>query len=223
MKLALVPTPIGNLEDITLRGLRYLKECDWIFCEDTRYSSKLLSHYDIQKPLWSYHLNNEHKTLEKAIEKIKSVHLACLITDAGTPGISDPGYLLVRACLKEGIEVECLPGATAFVPALVMSGFPCEKFYFEGFLPQKKGRETRIKALLAEEKTSVLYESTHRIEKTIDQFIQWGDPHRLCCIARELSKIHEEIFRGTLEEAKRWIVQTAPKGEFVFILSALKD
>ena len=223
MKLALVPTPIGNLEDITLRGLRYLKECDWIFCEDTRYSSKLLSHYDIQKPLWSYHLNNEHKTLEKAIEKIKSVQLACLITDAGTPGISDPGYLLVRECIKEGIEVECLPGATAFVPALVMSGFPCEKFYFEGFLPQKKGRETRIKALLAEEKTSVLYESTHRIEKTIDQFIQWGDPQRLCCIARELSKIHEEIFRGTLEEAKLWIVQTAPKGEFVFILSALKD
>ena len=223
MKLALVPTPIGNLEDITLRSLRYLQECDWIFCEDTRYSSKLLAHYNIQKPLWSYHLNNEHKTLEKAVEKIKSLELTCLITDAGTPGISDPGYLLVRACIQEDIAIECLPGATAFVPALVMSGFPCEKFYFEGFLPQKKGRETRIKALLQEEKTSVLYESPHRIEKTLDQLIQWGGAERNCCIARELSKLHEEIFRGTVMEAKRWVVQTAPKGEFVFILSALKD
>jgi len=223
MKLALVPTPIGNLEDMTLRGLRYLRECDLILCEDTRYSSKLLAHFEIQKTLWSYHLNNEHKTLVKAVEKIKSCQLVCLITDAGTPGISDPGFLLVRECLKEGIEVECLPGATAFVPALVMSGFPCEKFYFEGFLPQKKGRETRIKALAAEDKTAVLYESPHRIAKLVDQLLQFCDPERQCCIARELSKLHEEIFRGSLAEAKAWIDNSAPKGEFVFILSPLKD
>jgi 16S rRNA (cytidine1402-2'-O)-methyltransferase len=223
MKLALVPTPIGNLEDITLRALRYLKECDWILCEDTRYSAKLLAHFNIQKPLWSYHLNNEHKTLTKSIEKIKSLSLVCLITDSGTPGISDPGFLMVRECLKEGIEVECLPGATALIPALVMSGFPCEKFYFEGFLPQKKGRETRIKALINEEKTSIIYESPHRIEKTIDQLIQLGDAQRLCCIARELTKVHEEFFRGTIAEAKAWIQQSPPKGEFVFILSPLKD
>ncbi len=223
MKLALVPTPLGNLEDITLRAIRYLKECDFILCEDTRHSSKLLQHFGIQKPLLSYHQNNEHHTLHKVVEKIKSNNLTCLITDAGTPAISDPGFLLIRECIKEDITIECLPGPTAFVPALVCSGLPAEKFVFEGFLPHKKGRETRIKKIALEDKTTILYESPHRIIKTIDQLLTFCGPDRECAVVREISKLHEEIFRGNLASAKEWFENHEPKGEFVVLVSPQKD
>lgn len=219
MKLALVPTPIGNLEDITLRAVRYLSECDAILCEDTRYSSKLLAHLQISKPLVSYHLNNEHATLAKTILKIQSNSLTCLISDAGTPGISDPGFLLVRECLKNNIQVECLPGPTAFVPALVASGLPTEKFIFEGFLPHKKGRETRIKAIADAPWTTIMYESPHRLQKTIEQLLKFTDPNRQIVIAREISKIHEEFFRGDLTEALSWSQLPTTKGEFVVLIS----
>jgi 16S rRNA (cytidine1402-2'-O)-methyltransferase len=223
MKLALVPTPVGNLEDITLRAIRYLKECDFILCEDTRYSSKLLQHLGISKPLMSYHQNNEHHTLNRVIQKIQSHNLTCLITDSGTPAISDPGFLLVRECIKENIEVECLPGPTAFVPALVVSGLPAEKFVFEGFLPHKKGRETRIKKIALEDKTVILYESPHRLLKTLEQLSTFCGTERECAVVREISKLHEEVFRGTLEQARLWAEQSAPKGEFVLLVSPVKD
>jgi 16S rRNA (cytidine1402-2'-O)-methyltransferase len=223
MKLALVPTPVGNLEDITLRAIRYLQECDFILCEDTRYSSKLLQHLGISKPLMSYHQNNEHQTLGKVIQKIQSYNLTCLITDSGTPAISDPGFLLVRECIKEDIEVECLPGATAFVPALVMSGLPAEKFVFEGFLPHKKGRETRIKKIALEDKTVILYESPHRLQKTIDQLLAFCGEDRECAVVREISKLHQEVYRGTLLSTQAWVKETSPKGEFVILVSPVKD
>jgi 16S rRNA (cytidine1402-2'-O)-methyltransferase len=188
MRLILVPTPIGNLEDITLRAVRMLKECDFIFCEDTRETRKLLQHLGIDKPLVSYHLNNEHHTLNHAISRIQQSTSACLVTDAGTPAISDPGFLLVRACLQEGIEVECLPGATAFVPALAISGLPNDRFIFEGFLPHKKGRETRAKIIADETKTTIIYESPHRLLKTLDLLIKFCGPERKCSVSRENSQ-----------------------------------
>ncbi|MFM9006183.1 MAG: 16S rRNA (cytidine(1402)-2'-O)-methyltransferase, partial [Flavobacteriales bacterium] len=197
MKLVVVPTPIGNLEDITLRALRILKECDHIFAEDTRETRKLLAHFSIDKPLSSFHLNNEHAVVGKVVEHIHSMQLAVLVSDAGTPAISDPGFLLVRECIKAGIEVECLPGATAFVPALVVSGIPCEEFHYIGFLPHKKGRETRFKSIAASDTTSVLYESPHRLVKTLEQLVQFCGPYRQLSVSREISKKFEETIRGT--------------------------
>jgi 16S rRNA (cytidine1402-2'-O)-methyltransferase len=219
MKLVLVPTPIGNLEDITLRALRILKECDVIFSEDTRETRKLLQHFSIDKPLVSYHLNNEHATLQGALNRIKSNTLSCLVSDAGTPAISDPGFLLVRGCLQEGIEVESLPGPTAFVPALTQSGLPCDSFVFEGFLPHKKGRETRAKAIAASERTVVLYESPHRLVKTIELLIKFCGADRACSISRELTKKFEETRRGSLQEQLEHFTQTEPRGEFVLIVA----
>ena len=218
MKLALVPTPLGNLEDITLRAIRYLKECDLILCEDTRHSSKLLQHFGIQKPLLSYHQNNEHHTLHKVVEKIKSNNLTCLITDAGTPAISDPGFLLIRECIKEDITIECLPGPTAFVPALVCSGLPAEKFVFEGFLPHKKGRQTKLTRLGQEDRTVILYESPHRLVKCLDQICEFISPVRNVCVVRELSKYFEEYKRGTAAEVLEHYKAHAPKGEIVVLI-----
>jgi 16S rRNA (cytidine1402-2'-O)-methyltransferase len=219
MKLVLVPTPIGNLEDITLRALRVLKECDVLFTEDTRETRKLLQHFSIDKPLVSYHLNNEHATLQSALHRIKSNNLSCLVSDAGTPAISDPGFLLVRACLQEGIEVESLPGPTAFVPALTQSGLPCESFVFEGFLPHKKGRETRAKAIAASERTSILYESPHRLVKTLDLLSRFCGEERACSVSRELTKKFEETRRGTLSELLLHFTTTEPRGEFVIVVA----
>lgn len=219
MKLTLVPTPIGNLEDITLRAIRVLKECDFILAEDTRETRKLLTHYSIDKPLLSYHQNNEHKVLDGLVEKIKTTTNAVLVTDAGTPGISDPGFLLVRECLKNEIEIECLPGAAAFVPALVISGLPCEAFIYEGFLPHKKGRETRIKKIAASEYTTVLYESPHRLIKTLEQLIQFCEPERTCSVSRELTKKFEQTVRGTLFEVHKHFSENEIRGEFVIVVA----
>lgn len=219
MKLFLVPTPIGNLEDITLRALRVLKECDHIFAEDTRETQKLLAHFSIDKSVSSYHLNNEHAVLNNAVKKISSLNSCALVTDAGTPGISDPGFLLVRECLRNNIEIECLPGPVAFVPALVISGLPCERFTFEGFLPHKKGRETRIKKIAASELTSVLYESPHRIIKTLNQLILFCGEQRLCSVSRELSKKFEQTVRGTLAEVLQHFTANEPRGEFVLVVA----
>jgi len=218
MKLIIVPTPIGNLEDITLRALRVLKEVDFILAEDTRESRKLLSHYSIDKSLVSYHQNNEHTVLRSLVERIRSANSVALITDAGTPGISDPGYLLIRECLRNEIEVECLPGATAFVPAVVNSGLPCERFVYEGFLPHKKGRETRFKAIAAEERTSVLYESPHRLLKTLEQLVIFCGPDRACSVSRELTKHFEETIRGTVSEVLAHFQSKEPRGEFVIVV-----
>lgn len=223
MKLILVPTPIGNLEDITLRAVRILKECDYILAEDTRETKKLLAHFSIDKQVYSYHLNNEHAVLKNTVHKISQSSMVVLVSDAGTPAISDPGYLLVRECLREGIDVECLPGATAFVPALVVSGLPCEAFTFCGFLPHKKGRETRIKKIAADENTTVLYESPHRLLKTLDQLIQFCGPERECSVSRELTKKFEETVRGNLADVKEHFTAHEPRGEFVMIISGLKD
>lgn len=217
-KLTIVPTPIGNLEDITLRALRILKETRLILAEDTRTTGILLAHYKIRCPLQSYHMHNEHKHLAATIRRIEELGEVALVSDAGTPGISDPGFLLVRECLKEGIEVECLPGATAFVPALVASGLPCDKFVFEGFLPQKKGRQTRLNALALEERTIIFYESPYRVVKTLVQLaeVRGGDCPAVVC--RELSKLHEEIRRGTLSELIHHFENHHPRGEFVLIV-----
>lgn len=223
MKLILVPTPIGNLEDITLRAVRVLKECDFIFCEDTRETRKLLQHLGIDKPLVSYHLNNEHHTLKSAVSRIQQSTSACLVTDAGTPAISDPGFLLVRACLQEEIEIECLPGATAFVPALAVSGLPNDRFVFEGFLPHKKGRETRAKIIADETKTTIIYESPHRLLKTLDLLIKFCGPDRKCSVSRELTKKFEETRRGSLQELLEHFSQNEPRGEFVMIISGKED
>lgn len=223
MKLTLVPTPIGNLEDITLRALRVMKECDYILAEDTRESKKLLSHYQIDKPVSSYHQNNEHAILQSVISKIQSAQSVVLITDAGTPGISDPGFLLVRECLKQGIEVDCLPGATAFVPALVVSGLPCESFVYEGFLPHKKGRETRAKKIASREQTTVLYESPHRLIKTLDLLIKFCGPDRACSVSREISKKFEQTVRGTLTEVLAHFKVNEPRGEFVMVLNGTEE
>jgi 16S rRNA (cytidine1402-2'-O)-methyltransferase len=217
-KLCLVPTPIGNLEDITLRSLRILKECDVIFAEDTRVTKKLLAHFEIQKTVIPFHAHNEHKSLNAAIEKIKQFSLAVLVSDAGTPGISDPGFLLVRACVNEGIVVECLPGPTAFVPALVASGFPCDKFVFEGFLPHKKGRQTRLISLSQEDRTVVLYESPHRLVKALGQIEEFFGADRKVCVAREVSKYFEEYRRGLVGEVRAHYEQHPPKGEIVILI-----
>ena len=219
MKLYIIPTPIGNLEDITLRALRILKEVDVILAEDTRQTSKLLKHYEITKKLVAHHQHNEHKTLERIIDSIKSGETIALVSDAGTPAISDPGFLLVRECIKNDIAVECLPGATAFVPALVNSGFPCDKFIFEGFLPHKKGRQTRLKLLAEETRTLVFYESPHRLLKTLKQFVEYFGEERLVSVSRELTKIHEENIRGTVIELIHYYENNTLKGEIVIIVN----
>ena len=218
-KLYLIPTPIGNLEDITLRALRLLKEVNIVLAEDTRTTKKLFSHYEIDTPLAAFHMHNEHKVLEKWILRLKAGDTIALVSDAGTPAISDPGFLLVRECVKEGIEVDCLPGATAFVPALVNSGLPSDKFIFEGFLPVKKGRQTRLKILAEEERSMVFYESPHRIVKTLSQFAEYFGEDRLVSVSREISKMFEETKRGTLKEVKEYFEAKKPKGEFVIIVA----
>jgi 16S rRNA (cytidine1402-2'-O)-methyltransferase len=217
--LYLVPTPIGNLEDITLRAIRILKESDLILAEDTRKSGILLKHYDISTPMKSFHAHNEHKVLDSILEKLEGGSKLSLITDAGTPGISDPGFLLVRECLKVSIEVECLPGATAFVPALVKSGIPCDRFLFEGFLPPKKGRKSRFEDLKDENRTLVFYESPHRLLKTLEQMIQYFGNGRLASVSRELTKLHEETRNGTLEEIYDYFQHHTLKGEIVIIVA----
>lgn len=218
--LYIVPTPVGNLEDITLRALRVLKEADLILAEDTRTSGILLKHYDIHNHMQSYHKFNEHKTVEHLVERMKAGQTLALISDAGTPGISDPGFLLARECAKEGVEVQCLPGATAFVPALVASGLPCDKFVFEGFLPQKKGRQSRLKELAAEERSIVFYESPYRVLKTLMQFREIFGGNRDVAVCREISKVHEQIVRGSIDNAIEHFNTVEPKGEFVIIVGA---
>ena len=218
-KLFIVPTPIGNLEDITLRSIEVLKSADLILAEDTRTSSKLLKHYDIDKPVESFHMHNEHKKLESIINKLRSDSKIALISDAGTPGISDPGFLLVRECINNDVEVECLPGPTAFVPALVSSGLPCDRFSFEGFLPIKKGRTKRLKELSTETKTMVFYESPHRILKTLNDLSNYFDVESQISVSRELTKLYEETFRGTIKESVEYFEKNKTKGEFVIVLS----
>jgi 16S rRNA (cytidine1402-2'-O)-methyltransferase len=217
-KLYLVPTPIGNLEDITLRAIRVLKEVDFILAEDTRTSGKLLKHFEINTPMQSHHMHNEHRTVENIVRRIKNGETFALISDAGTPAISDPGFLLTRACVQEGVEVDCLPGATAFVPALVNSGFPNDKFVFEGFLPAKKGRQKRLKALASEDRTMIFYESPYKILKTLQQFTEHFGTDREVSISREISKIYEETLHGSLEEMITHFEEKKPKGEFVIVL-----
>lgn len=222
-KLTLVPTPIGNLEDITLRALRVLKECDLVLAEDTRTSSQLLKHYEISKPLKSYHQHNEHKILEELISELQQDKKIVLVSDAGTPAISDPGFLLVRECLRNGIEVETLPGATAFVPALVNSGFPCNEFVFIGFLPQKKGRHTKWQQLKQEERTFILYESPYRLVKLLEEIKENLGAERMVSVSRELSKMFEENKRGTAEEVLQYFSKKTVKGEIVVIVEGKKD
>ena len=217
-KLYLIPTPIGNLEDITLRALRLLKEVDMVLAEDTRTTRKLFTHYEISTPLAPFHMHNEHKVVNKWIERLKSGEKIALVSDAGTPAISDPGFLLVRECVKNDIEVDCLPGATAFVPALVNSGLPSEKFIFEGFLPSKKGRQTRLKILAEEERTMIFYESPHRIVKTLSQFMEYFGDERIVSVSREISKMFEETKRGSMKYVKEYFEVKKPKGEFVIIV-----
>ena len=217
--LYIVPTPVGNLEDITLRAIRVLKEADLILAEDTRTSSVLLKHYEIKAKLQSHHKYNEHQTVELIKEKIKGGLNVALVSDAGTPGISDPGFLLVRACVEEGIEVQTLPGATACIPALVSSGYPCDRFCFEGFLPMKKGRQTRLKELAEETRTMVIYESPYRLAKTLSQLAEFFGGERRCSVAREISKLHEQHHRGTLSEMAAWFTEHEPRGEIVLIVA----
>ncbi len=216
--LYLVPTPIGNLEDMTLRGIRILKEVDLILAEDTRTSSKLLSHFEIGNRLVSFHKFNEHKILKNIIDKLVVGENLALISDAGTPGISDPGFLLVRECHNQNIKVECLPGATALIPALAVSGLPSEKFVFEGFLPQKKGRQKQITALKEEPRTIVFYESPYRLIKTLTQLFEFWEEDRNCCVCRELSKLYEEVYLGTLSEAITHFEKGTIKGEIVIVV-----
>lgn len=218
-KLYLVPTPIGNLEDITLRAIRILKEVDVILAEDTRTSGKLLKHYDISTPMHSHHMHNEHKTVENIVKRIQGGEIVALITDAGTPAISDPGFLLTRACVAAGVEVDCLPGATAFVPALVNSGLPNDKFVFEGFLPVKKGRQTRMQILAEETRTMIFYESPHKLVKSLAQFVEIFGEERKISVSREISKLHEETVRGSLAEVLLHFENKPPKGELVVVLA----
>ncbi len=219
--LYVVPTPVGNLEDITERALKVLKSVDTVLAEDTRTSGMLLKHYGISAKLCAHHKINEHQTAEAFSSRMAGGENMALVTDAGTPGISDPGYMLVRACADKEVEVQCLPGATAFVPALVDSGLPCERFTFEGFLPQKKGRATRIAALAEEERTMVFYESPYRVVKTLQQFAEVFGKERRASVTREISKIHEETTRGTLEELSLHFTETEPKGEFVIVVEGM--
>ena len=218
-KLYIVPTPIGNLEDMTFRAIRILKEVDLILAEDTRTSGKLLKHYEIGTHMYSHHMHNEHKTIENLISRLKAGENIALISDAGTPAISDPGFLLTRACVENGVEVECLPGATAFVPALVNSGLPNDKFVFEGFLPDKKGRQTRYLALAEETRTMILYVSPHKLVKTLTEFITFFGEDRSICVSRELSKLHEENVRGTVREVLTHFENKPPKGEIVVVVA----
>jgi len=222
-KLYIVPTPVGNLEDMTLRAIRILKEVDLILAEDTRTSSVLMHHYDIHGKLVSHHKYNEHQKVEAVKDQILAGKSVALVSDAGTPGISDPGFLLARTCADEGIEIETLPGPTACIPAIVSSGLPCDRFCFEGFLPVKKGRQTRLKELSAETRTMVFYESPFRLVKTLEQFSEYFGPGRKCSVAREISKVHEEHRRGTLEEVAAWYKEHEPKGEIVIVVAGAKD
>jgi 16S rRNA (cytidine1402-2'-O)-methyltransferase len=218
-KLYIVPTPIGNLEDMTIRAIRVLKEVDLILAEDTRTSGKLLKHFDIGTHMHSHHMHNEHKTVENLISRLKSGETIALISDAGTPAISDPGFLLTRACVENNITVECLPGATAFVPALVNSGLPNDKFVFEGFLPEKKGRQTRYLALAEEARTMIFYVSPHKLVKTLGEFVTYFGEDRQVCVSRELSKLHEENVRGTTKEVLTHFETKPPKGEIVVVVA----
>tara|TARA_B110000046_G_scaffold36045_1_gene39489 strand:- start:115 stop:789 length:675 start_codon:yes stop_codon:yes gene_type:complete len=222
-KLYIVPTPIGNLEDITFRAINILKDVNLILCEDTRRSKKLLIHYNIETPLRSHHKFNEHKEVGKIVDKILSGEKIALISDAGTPGISDPGFLAVRTCLENNIEVECLPGATALIPALVNSGIPFDKFVFEGFLPVKKGRKTRLEKLIDENRTMIFYESPHKLLKTLRDFSNCFGPERKVSISREITKIYEETIRGSLEDIVNLFMEKPPKGEFVIIVEGCKN
>ncbi|MBQ7574970.1 MAG: 16S rRNA (cytidine(1402)-2'-O)-methyltransferase [Bacteroidales bacterium] len=221
-KLYIVPTPVGNLEDMTFRAIRVLKEADLVLAEDTRTSSVLLKKYDIPTHMEAHHKFNEHKTVEAVRDRILAGLDVALISDAGTPGISDPGFLLVRTCVEAGIEVETLPGPTALIPALVNSGFPCDRFCFEGFLPVKKGRQTRLKALSQEERTMVFYESPFRLVKTLGQFIEYFGPERMASVSREISKIHDTTHRGTLQELYDYFTHNEPKGEIVIVVKGGK-
>ncbi len=221
-KLYLVPTPIGNLEDITFRAIRILKEADLILAEDTRNSGKLLKHFEINTPMQSHHMHNEHKTVENVVRQIQNGKTIALISDAGTPAISDPGFLLTRACVEAGIEVDCLPGATAFVPALVNSGLPNDKFVFEGFLPVKKGRQTRLEILAQETRTMILYESPHKLLKTLGQIKEYFGEDRQVSVSREITKLHEETVRGTAVEVLEYYEKKPPKGEIVLVIAGKK-
>ena len=218
MKLFVIPTPIGNLQDITLRALSVLKGVDIILAEDTRTTGNLLRHFQIEKKLIAHHLHNEHKTVEAIVERIKNGEKMALVSDAGTPAISDPGFLLVRECIKNDIEVDCLPGATAFVPALVNSGLPCERFIFEGFLPQKKGRQTKLKSLAQVDCTMLFYESPHRLLKALNEFITIFGQDRKASVSREITKMFEETKRGTLEEINTYFSDKQIKGEIVIVV-----
>lgn len=221
-RLIIVPTPIGNLDDITLRAINILKEADFILAEDTRKSAFLIKHLNISNKLIPFHKFNEHKSLERTVQQISENNMVALVSDAGTPGISDPGYLLIKACIENNIETECLPGATALIPALVNSGFSSEKFIFEGFLPHKKGRQKRIEGIKLEPRTIVYYESPHRLIKTLTQLLELLEYDRNICVCRELTKIHEEFYRGTLSSAIAHYEQKPVKGEIVLILEGYK-
>jgi 16S rRNA (cytidine1402-2'-O)-methyltransferase len=217
-KLFLVPTPVGNLEDITLRALRILKQADIILAEDTRKTKNLLKHFEIENTIFSHHKFNEHKTVDHLVSLLQSGKMIALVTDAGTPGISDPGFLLVRTAIQAAVDVECLPGATAMIPALVDSGLPCDRFCFEGFLPQKKGRQKRLQELAEETRTMVFYESPYRIVKTLQQFADFFEKDRRASVSREISKVYEETIRGTLDNLVEHFTQHPPKGEFVIVV-----
>lgn len=219
--LYLVPTPVGNLEDMTLRAIRILKEVDVILAEDTRTTGILLKHFDIKNRLVSHHKFNEHQTAEMFAARMAAGENMAMVSDAGTPAISDPGFMLARACAQRGVEVYCLPGPTAFVPALVASGLPCDRFTFEGFLPQKKGRATRLQSLSQEPRTMIFYESPYRVVKTLTQFVDTFGPERPCSVCREISKVHEESVRGTLSEVLAHFTQNEPRGEFVIIVQGI--
>tara|TARA_R100001369_G_C3319941_1_gene168753 strand:+ start:1348 stop:2019 length:672 start_codon:yes stop_codon:yes gene_type:complete len=221
-KLYLVPTPIGNLKDITFRAIEVLKEADLILAEDTRTSGKLLKHYEIDTHMHSHHMHNEHKTVEGIVNRIQGGETIALISDAGTPAISDPGFLLTRACVEAGLEVDCLPGATAFVPALVNSGLPNDKFVFEGFLPVKKGRQTRLKLLAEETRTMIFYESPHKLVKTLTHFSEYFGAERKVSVSREITKLHEETVRGSAEEVLQHFTKKPPKGELVVVVEGRK-
>ncbi|WP_062053700.1 16S rRNA (cytidine(1402)-2'-O)-methyltransferase [Aquimarina longa] len=221
-KLYIVPTPIGNLEDMTFRAIKVLKVADLILAEDTRTSGKLLKHFEITTPMQSHHMHNEHKMIDRVIQKLRGGETIAMISDAGTPAISDPGFLLTRACVEQKIIVECLPGATAFVPALVNSGLPNDKFVFEGFLPVKKGRQTRLKILAEESRTMIFYESPHKLVKTLGNFVAYFGAERHVSVSRELSKLYEETIRGTAEEVTQHFENKPPKGEIVIIVAGKK-
>lgn len=221
--LYLVPTPVGNLEDITMRALRVLREADLILAEDTRTSGQLLKHFDIKRPMLSYHKFNEHKAVAQMVERMQAGETIAVVSDAGTPGISDPGFLIAREAARAGVEVCCLPGATAVIPALVDSGLPCDRFCFEGFLPQKKGRQSRLMQLTDESRTMVFYESPHRVVKALQQMAEVFGAERQASVSREISKLHEETLRGTIAELLEHFTQTEPRGEFVIVVAGKEE